>query len=160
MWRMSSAVEHILVGGNVAETVVRIGSTVRKPATAAKPAVEAPLNHFADVGFSGAPRSLGRDEMGRYILEYIPGEPAYALPALTVSEMHRLGGLVRELHDATESFQPPPAPHWWVVITPDREDLICHPWARLYAEGHGEHWGPAATYIEAHLEMWTAALLD
>jgi Ser/Thr protein kinase RdoA (MazF antagonist) len=24
------------------------------------------------------------------------------------------------------------------------------PWARLWAEGHGEHWGPAADYIEAH----------
>jgi len=34
------------------------------------------------------------------------------------------------------------------------------PWARLYAEGHGEHRGPAADYIEAHLERWTAALLE
>jgi hypothetical protein len=34
------------------------------------------------------------------------------------------------------------------------------PWARLYAEGHGEHWGPAADYIEAHLERWTAALFE
>jgi Ser/Thr protein kinase RdoA (MazF antagonist) len=33
------------------------------------------------------------------------------------------------------------------------------PWARLYAEGHGNHWGPAATYIERHLPTWTAALL-
>jgi tRNA A-37 threonylcarbamoyl transferase component Bud32 len=34
------------------------------------------------------------------------------------------------------------------------------PWARLYAEGHGEHWGPVADYIEAHLERWTSAILD
>jgi len=34
------------------------------------------------------------------------------------------------------------------------------PWARLYAEGHGEHWGPAADYIEANLGQWTSALLD
>lgn len=34
------------------------------------------------------------------------------------------------------------------------------PWARLHAEGHGEHWGPAADYIEDHLERWTAALLE
>ena len=256
MWRMSSSAEHVLEGGNVAETVVRVGSTVRKPATVATPAVEALLDHFADVGFSGAPRSLGRDEQGRHILEYIPGEMAHALPPLTASEMHRLGGLVRELHDSTEGFRPPPASHRWVVIAPDREDLICHhdlapwnlvrdgdrwvfidwdgagpgsrlwdlayaastfvpfraggdpvmdgprlraladgygldehqrtafpvlvgkhtrgmfdllrsasltgeqPWARLYAEGHGEHWGPAADYIEAHLQCWTSALLD
>ena len=34
------------------------------------------------------------------------------------------------------------------------------PWARLSAEGHGEHWGPAADYIQAHLGQWAAALLD
>jgi len=33
------------------------------------------------------------------------------------------------------------------------------PWARLYAEGHGDHWGPAADYIEANLEVWQRALL-
>jgi Ser/Thr protein kinase RdoA (MazF antagonist) len=33
------------------------------------------------------------------------------------------------------------------------------PWARLWSEGHGEHWGPAASYIEQHLEAWHRALL-
>ena len=33
------------------------------------------------------------------------------------------------------------------------------PWARLYAEGHADHWGPAADYIEANLEVWRRALL-
>lgn len=227
------------------------------PATAA---VEVLLDHLAEVGFQGAPRSLGRDEFGRHILGYVPGEMADSLPPLTAGELHRLGKFIRELHDAAESFQPPTAPQWnvpqWnVVIAPDREDLICHhdlapwnlvrdgdrwvfidwdgagpgsrlwdlayaastfvpfcaggdpdldgprlrapadgygldqqqrtavpaligahtrgmydllhsaslgeqPWARLYAEGHGEHWGPAADYIEAHLERWTSALLD
>jgi Ser/Thr protein kinase RdoA (MazF antagonist) len=251
---MSSSAEHVLEGGNVADVVVRVGSTVRKPATDATPAVDALLEHFAHVGFSGAPRSLGRDELGRHVLEYVPGELAYSLAPLTTSELHRLGALIHELHDAADNFSPPPAPHWNVVIAPDREDLICHhdlapwnlvrdgdrwvfidwdgagpgsrlwdlayaastfipfrsggdpeldgprlralvdgygldesqrralpaliaahtrgmydllhsasltgeqPWARLYAEGHGEHWGPAAEYIEAHLEQWTAAL--
>jgi len=233
---MDSPVEYVLEGGNVAEVVVRVGSTVRKPASAATPAIEALLDHFAEVGFSGAPNSLGRDESGRHALEFIPGELAYSLPPLTNTELHRLGAFVRELHDAAESFKAPPLPQWNVVIPPDREDLICHhdlapwnlvrsddrwvfidwdgagpgsrlwdlayrlraladgygldeqqrrawptliaahtrgmydllhsasltgeqPWARLYAEGHGEHWGPAAEYIEAHLEQWTAALL-
>jgi Ser/Thr protein kinase RdoA (MazF antagonist) len=252
---MSSSEEHALEGGNVAETVVRVGSTVRKPAGAATAAVEALLGHLADVGFQGAPRSLGRDEVGRHVLEYIPGETANTLGPLTASELRRLGAFVRELHDATESFKPPPVPQWNVVIVPDRADLICHhdlapwnlvrhgdrwvfidwdgagpgsrlwdlaytastfvpmaafgdpardgprlreladgygldeqqrrafpamiaahtrgmydllhascltgeqPWARLYAEGHGEHWGPAAEYIEKHLDHWAAALL-
>lgn len=34
------------------------------------------------------------------------------------------------------------------------------PWARLYAEGHGEHWSPAADYIETHLGRWNSALLE
>ena len=32
------------------------------------------------------------------------------------------------------------------------------PWTRLYAEGHGDHWGPAADYIERHLDAWRTAL--
>ena len=46
-------------------------------------------------------------------------------------------------------------------------ELLCasaatgaQPWARLHASGHGDHWGPAAAYIGAHLEHWRAALLD
>src|SRR5665811_976842 len=69
---MDSSVEHVLEGGNVAEAVVRVGATVRKPASDATAAVEALLDHFAEVGFSGAPRSLGRDELGRHVLEYVP----------------------------------------------------------------------------------------
>ena len=253
---MSPSVEHVLAGGNVADVVVRVGSTVRKPAGVETAAVEALLGHFAEVGFRGAPRSLGRDELGRQVLEFVPGQIAYTLPPLTTDELRRLGGLIREIHDAAQSFRPPPAPRWNVVIPADREDLICHhdlapwnlvrdgdrwvfidwdgpgpgsrlwdlaysastfvpfhtggdpvvdgprlraladgygldkqqrtalpaligahtrgmydllhsasitgeqPWARLYAEGHGEHWGPAAAYIEAHLEQWTSALLD
>jgi hypothetical protein len=32
------------------------------------------------------------------------------------------------------------------------------PWARLDAEGHGDHWGRSADYIEQHLDSWTRAL--
>jgi len=252
---MCSSEEQPLSGGNVAEIVVRVGSTVRKPAGASTGAVEALLDHLAHVGFHGAPRSLGRDELGRHVLEYIPGDVAFTLAPFTPSELHRVGALIRELHDAAESFRPPQVASWNVVIPPDREDLICHhdlapwnlvrdgdrwvfidwdaagpgsrlwdlayaastfvpmaaggdpavdgprlralangydldehqrrafpaliaahtrgmydllsassltgqqPWARLYAEGHGDHWGPAAEYIQEHLDEWTAALL-
>jgi hypothetical protein len=71
--------------------------------------------------------------------------------------------------DAAESFRPPPAPHWNVVIAPDREDLICHhdlaPWNLVR---DGDRWVfidwdsacPAAEYIEAHLQRWSASLLE
>jgi len=32
------------------------------------------------------------------------------------------------------------------------------PWTRLYAEGHADHWGPAADYVERHLHVWRTAL--
>jgi hypothetical protein len=54
-----SNLEHRLTGGNVADRVVRIGETIRKPATQATSSVEAFLNHLHDVGFTGAPAPLG-----------------------------------------------------------------------------------------------------
>ena len=248
------AVEYELTGGNVTACVARVGSTVRKPATAATPAIEAFLDHLTAAGFAGAPRSLGRDEAGRHVLEYVPGAMADAMPAMTLDELRRVGRMIRELHDAAASFQPPPEARWDVVIPPDREELICHhdlapwnlvrdgdrwvfidwdgsgpgsrlwdlgyaahgfiplhpdgdprvdaprlralvdgygldarrrrelpalisahtrgmfdllrtsaetevqPWARLYAEGHGGYWGAAADYVDAHRDIWLAAL--
>jgi hypothetical protein len=32
------------------------------------------------------------------------------------------------------------------------------PWARLYAEGHGEHWAAAADYSERNAGVWRRAL--
>ncbi len=56
--------EHVLTGGNVAAQVVRVGATVRKPATPATPAVEALLRHLEAAGFAGAPRALGAPGRG------------------------------------------------------------------------------------------------
>jgi len=33
------------------------------------------------------------------------------------------------------------------------------PWASLHSEGHANHWGPAAKYIELHHDTWLRALL-
>jgi Ser/Thr protein kinase RdoA (MazF antagonist) len=124
--------EEVLTGGNVAERVVRVGETVRKPVTPATPAVHALLDHLAAVGFEGAPRALGSDAAGRQVLEYVPGALAYELPEQTTSQLYRVGTLIRQLHDAVETFTPPNGAGWDVVIPPDREDLICHndlaPW--------------------------------
>ena len=237
---------------------MRVGDTVRKPVTASTPAVEALLRHLAGVGFEAAPKTLGRDERGRQVLEFIPGSmaDAYGQPPPTIPDLRRVGRLIRELHDATASFVPPTDAAWNVAIPSDITDHICHrdlapwnlvfaddgrwvfidwdgagpgsrlgdlayaahgfiplhaagdpavdaprlraladgygldeaqrralpelivdhtrgmydllrrgsetgeqPWARLYAEGHGDHWGPAADYSEANLEVWRRALL-
>lgn len=33
------------------------------------------------------------------------------------------------------------------------------PWARHYAEGHGDHWKAAAEYIDRHASIWARSLL-
>lgn len=245
--------EEILTGGNVAVEVVRIGSTVRKPALPQTPGVEALLEHLAD--FEGAPLTMGRDDKNRHVVEYIPGALADTLPLLNLDELHRVGRLIRELHDAVEDFQPPADVVWHVVVPdPSGGNLICHndlapwnlvrdgdrwvfidwdnsgpstrlwdlayaahgfvqfvpdgnpavdadrlralvdgyglgpddrqalpdqivdhtrgmydllvrghqtgeqPWSRLYDEGHANHWGPTADYIEKHHTTWLTAL--
>jgi hypothetical protein len=256
-----SNLERRLTGGNVADHVVRVGETIRKPATQATSSVEAFLNHLHHVGFTGAPRSLGRDDQGRHVLEHIPGSAVDMCHPLSLAELHRIGRLIRELHIASRSFIPPVSARWNVAIKPiaskpNAEFLICHhdlapwnlvrdgdrwvfidwdgsgpgytlwdlayaaqsfppliakgdpaedairlrslidgyglnqtereelppllvertkamyqlllhasssgqqPWARLYAEGHGEHWKQVATYIEKNLNRWRQALLD
>jgi hypothetical protein len=251
---MTRPEEHVLTGGTVSHGVVRVRDTVRKPAGPHTVAVEAFLSYLNAAGFSGAPKTLGRDELGRHVLEYVPGEIAYDLPPMDLDGLHRVGGLIRELHDISEGFRPPLDAQWDAVIPADREDLICHhdlarwnlvcasdrwvfidwdgaapgsrlwdlawsvtsfvpldpggdpakdaprvraladgygltaeqrrelppligkhsramfdllhvssltgrqPWARLYAEGHGDYWGPAADYADRHVEMWTQVL--
>ncbi|GLY34898.1 hypothetical protein Amsp01_009220 [Amycolatopsis sp. NBRC 101858] len=124
-----------LTGGNVSAGVVRVGNTVRRPAGPWTPSVHALLEHLRSVGFRGAPRSLGLDERGREVLEFIPGdvpwpdridllEPDAAVVAV--------GRLVRDFHDAVAGFVPPPGASWRVLIPADGAEIIAHhdlaPW--------------------------------
>lgn len=42
----------------------------------------------------------------------------------------------------------------------DRAGRGVQPWARLWAEGHGEVWRGDAEYVERRRERWLDALLD
>ncbi len=117
--------EELLKGGNVADRVVRIGATVRKPVTPALANVEALLTHLLKQGFNASPKHLGRDERGRQVLEYIPGVVGSA-HSMNLSELERVGHIVRRLHDLSATFLPVGSDGWDVVITPDQESLICH----------------------------------
>ena len=131
---MEPETEYELTGGNV-NRVVRIGDTVRRPAGPWTPAVHALLAHLHDVGFTAVPRPLGLDDQGREVLSYLPGRAAWPDASAALSPLQRLaqvGRLVRQLHDATTSFVPPPEPRWNVLIPADGGDLIVHhdlaPW--------------------------------
>jgi len=118
--------EQVLTGGNVSAGVVRVGNTVRKPAGPHTGAVEAFLSYLNAAGFPAAPKTLGRDDLGRHVLEYVPGEMAHDLPPMDLDGLRRVGRLIRDFHDISEGFRPPPGALWDVAVRPDRADLICH----------------------------------
>ncbi len=249
--------EQPLSGGNVGTAVVRVGDTVRRPAGFWSASVDALLCHLNAVGYEGAPRSLGFDELGRHVLEYVEGDvPMPFRPGDHLAAARRVGALIRDFHDASAEFSAPADARWNVAITPDAQDLVIHhdlapwnlvcggnrwvfidwdnagpgsrlwdlsyaahgftpldpatpatsaaqrltaladgyrldgsgrqqladllvrrimsmhdllaaghrtgaePWARLWAEGHGDVWLADARYTERHLDGLRAALLD
>lgn len=119
----SDALEEALAGGNASAGVVRIGDTVRKPWHAQMPRVIAYVEHLRASGIA-VPCPRGRDEAGRLILDYIPGQMAIDLAPLPLATVERVGTLVRTLHDAAADL---PVPADWPVLLPAPEpDLICH----------------------------------
>jgi hypothetical protein len=124
--------EEALLDGNVSIGVVRIGDTVRRPATQSSKSVDALLQHLREVGFEGAPRALGYDEMGRQVLSFVEGLVDPDPSDLDLSRLVEVGQVIRRFHDASSTFSAPADAVWNVVIAPDKEDLICHhdlaPW--------------------------------
>jgi len=127
--------------GNVTAGLVRIGDTVRRPAGPHTDAVDALLSHLHHVGFTGAPRPLGRDERGRQVLEFVPGEMTMEIDPRDLPD---IGRLLRDLHAAAASFTPPPDAGWHIEIPPvgvpgsPVGEVICHhdaaPWNLVRAE--------------------------
>lgn len=248
--------EEVLEGGNVADQVVRVGRTVRKPWTRSSHSVSSLLGYLHLCGYEASPPSFGMDLRGRQMLGYVPGVMADRMAPMTEEELRRLGGLIRRLHDLTVGYRPQEEPVWEVAVPHQREEeeLLCHndlapwnlvrdggawtfidwdgagpgtrmgdlgyaahgfvplheggdperdarrlcaladgygcdgaqrrelpdavlqrvrgmyrlleegartghqPWARLHAEGHADHWGPASEYAERNREAWSAAL--
>ena len=112
--------------------VVRVGDTVRRPASAHTAAVHGLLRHLERVGFDGAPRALGIDDQGREILSWLPGEAALRpLPRYAVTEeaLAALGTLLRRFHDAAASYVPPPDAVWDTLVASNLDaapELVGH----------------------------------
>jgi Ser/Thr protein kinase RdoA (MazF antagonist) len=118
--------------GNVTMGVVRVGDTVRRPAGPWTDAVDALLVHLHEVGFRGAPRPLGRDDQGRQVLEYVPGEVGDPAGTYSLDDLASIGAFLADLHRATATFVPPIGAGWRPAIPADGAELICHhdvaPW--------------------------------
>lgn len=125
-----SQTEVMLVGGTANRgQVVRVGDTVRRPQRATGAATGALLHHLADAGFTGAPRFLGVDELGREVLSYVPGTavtPPYPAWALTEEALVSVAHLLRDYHRAVSTFDP--TPYVWPPSPPPpfAGELVSH----------------------------------
>ena len=131
--------EELLEGGNVSDSVVRIGRTVRKPWMDSTPSVFEFMTAVRKAGVD-VPAVLGQDEQGRQITEFIPGRLALGSDPLTHTEFHRVGAMVRAIHDASEAFVPPRDARWAAAIPSPGEEFVCHndlaPWNLII----GDRW--------------------
>ncbi len=106
--------ETILRGRGAGSTgVQRQGNVVLRPAGPWTPTVHSLLRHLEEVGFSGAPRVVGSGFApdGRETLSYIKGEFTHPGP-WTIEGAAGVGHLLRQLHEATASYRPPPDAVW------------------------------------------------
>lgn len=123
--------EELLAGGNASGAVVRVGSTVRKPWAPSTPSVH---DYMAAVRRAGVdvPIVFGQDELGRQIIEFVPGRLAMDLGLQTLDELHRVGALVRAIHDASAKYQPPHEAVWSLPIPAPAAEIVSHndlaPW--------------------------------
>lgn len=116
--------DEVLDGGNASGHVVRVGSTVRKPWLVSTPRVVAFMDALRGAGID-VPRTLGRDERGRLVLDFVPGTMAIDIAPLPLDVVRRVGALVRSIHDASAQL---PVPQDWPlgVLPAPHADLVCH----------------------------------
>ncbi|MDR2983541.1 MAG: aminoglycoside phosphotransferase family protein, partial [Nocardiopsaceae bacterium] len=112
----------IKLSGGSRTAVHRRGDIVLRETGPWTPAVHALLRHLESEGFAAAPRLVGSgiDVDGREVLTYIEGEFVQPGP-WTVDGAVALGSMLRDLHQATNTFRPEP-------------DAVWYPW-------HGRHLG-------------------
>ncbi len=126
--------EQLFEDGNIT-AVVRVGETVRRATGSWTPAVHALLRHLEARGFDAAPQVLGRDQLGREMLSYIPGQtgPASLDGIKSDDVLAAVAQLTRRYHDTVADFVAPADATWQFTIgAPRAGDVICHndiaPW--------------------------------
>jgi Ser/Thr protein kinase RdoA (MazF antagonist) len=114
------------VGDDEAEVPLRVWGSGERPSKARRragvvyreagpwsPAVLALLRHLEREGFAGAPRVVGSGfaEDGREMVGYVPGASPQP-QAWAEDAVAGVGRLLRDLHAAAASFEPPPGALW------------------------------------------------
>ncbi|MFJ8861705.1 phosphotransferase family protein [Streptomyces sp. NPDC102451] len=90
-----------LRGGRMTPGVVRVGDTVRRPATSGSAFVAELLHLYERRGFTGAPRHLGVDGTGRDVFSYLPGHVPPRFRPWSDAQVAGAGVLLRLLHEAS-----------------------------------------------------------
>lgn len=119
----ANSTEAVLTGGNASASVVRIGETVRKPWLETTDLTVAYMRALRGRGID-LPEPRGRDDQGRLVIEYVPGDLAMDRGPLDAALLRRIGALVRAIHDASVGLPVPDA--WEVLLPADQPDLLCH----------------------------------
>jgi len=166
-----SQLEVMLSGGGRTK-VARINDNLHRETGTWSDSVHALLKHLEQQEFSGAPRvqGSGYDEQGREVLSYLSGETIH--PQLYSAEaMTALGRLLRQMHQCSASFTPPPQADWqaWVCRDIGTPDIIGHgdiaPWNIITQQGlpvafiDWEFAGPMDRLTEIAYAAWTCAQL-
>ena len=135
-------VEEILEGGWQTR-VRRIGDRVHRSSSPWSPAVISLLRHLAEAGFEASPRPIGSgfDDEGDEVLAFVPGESPQPHP-WSDEAAGRIGALLRELHRAAASFEPPTDPRWKIWYgrsLGEGPDVVGHgdlgPWNIMASDG-------------------------
>ena len=86
------------------------------------------------------PAIHGRDTQGRQVTEFVTGGLATDSGPLSLSELCRVGRIVRAIHDASAAYELDSEATWSTLIPALGAELICHndlsPWNLLI----GERW--------------------
>lgn len=93
-----------LTGGRITPGVVRVGDTVRKPATRNSTFVRRLLEHLASNGSDFSPRFLGIDESERDMLTFIEGDVPGELAYFDEPALREAASLIRTFHDLTSDL--------------------------------------------------------
>jgi len=93
-------IEQPLTGGRFTAGVVRVGGTVRRPASEASPFIASYLGVLAANGFDGCPRHHGSDAYGRDVFSFLPGDVPPKWRRWTDEQVSAAAQLLRGLHDA------------------------------------------------------------
>lgn len=106
-----------LAGGRVTASVVKIGETVRRPIAGDRTMQHELLIHLERGRFSGVPRFLGVDGLGREILSFLPGEVPSDLGHYTDAQLSAAAKLLHRFHDATTDL---------ASVQRQRAEVMCH----------------------------------